>query len=135
MAVLLWYRHFLIHELVLCLKLNIHMMNADIHKGAVKSYVQIGLQTSEVSLQWRRLPDPSPDASYSCISCCPTGFWQHAAVWRRPALRQSCRPGKFQRPVCGTGSLGSAAQSHYWYGKTIKYISMRASSTLLSHRR
>ena len=45
---------------------------------------------NEVSRPGRRRPT-SPGALCSCISCCPTEFRQHGAVWHRPASVRSFR--------------------------------------------
>ena len=40
---------------------------------------------NEVSQQWRHPQQQPPGASYSCTSCCPTGYRPHVAAGRRQA--------------------------------------------------
>ena len=51
-----------------------------------------------------------PDASCSCISCCPTGFRLRAAAGRRPALGQNCHPENSPPHGCACEFPGSVAQ-------------------------
>ena len=74
------------------------------------------LRLNEVSRQLRRRPKPPPSASYSCISCSPTGCPLRGAASRRPASGRSYHRGMSPPPASVGGSHGSAAQSRCWYG-------------------
>ena len=71
---------------------------------------------NEISQQWRHPPRSPPGASYSCTSCCPTGYRPHGAAGHRPASKQSFRPGSYPLHGCGVRSLDSTSQSHCWCG-------------------
>ena len=74
------------------------------------------LRLNEVRRQWGRRPKLPPNASYSCISCSPTGCLPRDEVGRRPASGRSSRQGmSLPRGSCG-GSHGSAARSSCCYG-------------------
>ena len=70
-----------------------------------------------IARPWFLFPWP-PDASCSCISCCPTGFPQHNAAGRTPALVPNSRPGKRPLPWFCAGSLGSDAQWRCLFGSS-----------------
>ena len=55
-------------------------------------------------------PSGRPDASCSCISCCPTGFRLHDAAWRRPASMPNFHPGRHRLLGSCAGSPGSSAR-------------------------
>ena len=59
-----------------------------------------------VVMQWRNRREQHPDASCSCISCCPTECLRHGAGGRRRALGRNCRQGRHPRPGCAYGSRG-----------------------------
>ena len=72
----------------------------------------------EVSQRWMPPQRPPPGASYSCLSCCPTGCQLHATDWHRPAWGRGYRSGKLPPHGCGSGSPGSASRDNCWYGSS-----------------
>ena len=70
-----------------------------------------------ITRPWFLFPLP-PDASCSCISCCPTGFPQRDAAGRTPASVLNSRPGKRPLPWFCAGSLGSDAQWRCLFGSS-----------------
>ena len=62
--------------------------------------------------QRRHRPVTPPGASCPCISCCPTGFRPHDAIWHRPASAPSCHRGSSLLLASVCIFPGSAAQSH-----------------------
>ena len=74
------------------------------------------LRLSEVSRQRRCRPELPPNASYSCISCSPTGCPPRGGASRRSASGRNFHQGTSPPPASAGGSPGSAARSRCWYG-------------------
>ena len=87
---------------------------------------------NEVSRQWRHPQELPPNASYSCTSCCPIGYWP-------PCKERLCQSSictyafLFSSLIVEGESLlphsASVMSSTRRADKPVRYISMRASST------